>query len=167
MTFDEIWPVVVDGGRVTCDRLGAGVFIDYQFNGLRINHPHGASSGFTGTDEDRAAEWREITDEDEAKAQARRDAAKPVGWDKAAIKTPAVTPELKRRGRKAWTPPAEINDIDDAKPVECAPFTGPEADAYHKTLPPIVPSNPWAEAGLTSEQKPASGWANYGKGTSQ
>lgn len=26
------------------------------------------------------------------------------------------------------------------KPVECAPFTGPEADAWHKTLPPVVPT---------------------------
>lgn len=75
MKFEDIWQVVVDGGKVTCDRIGPGVYVDYAFNGLRINHPHGASSGFRGTEEDRAAEWREVTDEIELPGVTTREQA--------------------------------------------------------------------------------------------
>lgn len=60
MNYREAFSEAVQGERVTCDRLGEGVYIDYQFNGLRINHPHGGSSGFTPRDADIAAEWRVV-----------------------------------------------------------------------------------------------------------
>lgn len=63
MRYEDIWPHVVDGYRVTCDRFGPGTFVDYQFAGLRINHAGGSSSGFTPRDEDIAAEWSLVPDE--------------------------------------------------------------------------------------------------------
>ena len=63
MKYADIWPHVVDGFKVTCPRFGPGTFVDYQFNGLRINHAGGSSSGYTATAEDMAVEWSLVPDE--------------------------------------------------------------------------------------------------------
>ncbi len=63
MKYADIWPLVVDGFRVTCERFGPGTFVDYQFNGLRINHAGGSSSGFTPREEDMACEWSLVPDD--------------------------------------------------------------------------------------------------------
>lgn len=63
MKYAEIWPHVVDGFKVTCERFGEGTFVDYQFNGLRINHKGGSSSGYTATEADMAVEWSIVPDE--------------------------------------------------------------------------------------------------------
>jgi len=64
MNFDEAMSEAVQGARVTCDYLGAGVYVDYQFSGWRINQPNGmASSGFGFRDEHKAQEWRIVCNE--------------------------------------------------------------------------------------------------------
>jgi hypothetical protein len=100
MTYDEAYSEAIDGAWVRATDMNPGVYISYNFDGLRINHPGGSSSGWHARDIDRAAEW-EICGPPEA---------------------PCPEPKPDKWGR----------------PVPCAPFTGPEADAYHKTLPPIV-----------------------------
>jgi hypothetical protein len=135
MNMGEALSAAVDGEKVRAVNMAAGVYIDYHFNGWRINLPGGASSGWHSTEHDNV-EWEVYVKPE------------PQGWDMSAVK-PVVAPEpVKRRGRKAWVPPAEINDIDDAKPEP-------------------KPSNPWLEAGLTTAEKPVSGWGDYGKGTNQ
>lgn len=84
MKYAEIWPLVVEGYKVTCDRFGEGTYVDYQFNGLRINHAGGSSSGFTARDEDIAAEWSLVPDE--APAAPKPVPAPNVGkWGKVAV----------------------------------------------------------------------------------
>lgn len=63
MKYEDIWSHVVDGFKVRCERLQAGAYVDYQFNGLRINFPSGSSSGYTPREEDMAVEWSLVPDE--------------------------------------------------------------------------------------------------------
>lgn len=93
MKYAEIWSHVVEGFRVTCPRFGPGTFVDYQFNGLRINHAGGSSSGFSPTDEDKVVEWSLVADEIElpnvtTKEQAARQAKADV-WGKPKGDAPA------------------------------------------------------------------------------
>lgn len=57
MTYDEAFDAAVLGDRVRADNMGEGVYVDYNFNGLRINFPGGSSSGWTARDIDEAANW--------------------------------------------------------------------------------------------------------------
>jgi hypothetical protein len=57
MKLAEIWPLVVDGERVRHADLQPGVYIDYNFSGLRINFPNGSSSGYATKAEDETVEW--------------------------------------------------------------------------------------------------------------
>lgn len=57
LTYDEAYEAAVCGYRVRCDRLQEGAYVDYQFNGLRINFAGGSSSGFTARDEDIGSPW--------------------------------------------------------------------------------------------------------------
>lgn len=56
-----------------------------------------------------------------------------------AAKVDLPPPDPTREAIREAIGPNVNNDFGKwGKPVECAPFTGPEADEYHKTLPPIV-----------------------------
>ena len=66
----------------------------------------------------------------------------------------------KARGRKAWQPPAEINDVDWQKPLEPSAVKI-EPDMTPAELDNSV-SNGWT---IFDKAKPVSGWADYGKGS--
>jgi hypothetical protein len=57
MTFDEALSAAIEGERVRADDMQPGSYVDYHFNGWRRNFAGGASSGFTPTELDRAANW--------------------------------------------------------------------------------------------------------------
>lgn len=169
MTRDEALEAAVIGERVRAVDMPEGVYIDYQFNGWRINFPGGSSSGYGMKPHDETVDWEVYVK------------PAPTGWDMALVKPPEPVAAPKRRGRKAWQPPAEINDIDDANPHPYyAPGDPRRAIPYAERDTPIVvsvdpgfeaavaiKSNPWADAGLTSEPKPANCWPALNKGTSQ
>lgn len=154
MNYREALSEAVAGERVRAVDMPEGVYIDYQFNGWRINFPSGSSSGYSSKPHDETVEWEVYVKPE------------PKGWDMALVKPPEPPEPVKRRGRKAWVPPAEINDIDDAVSYPMVANHSDEAAfAAQQALEKAI-SNPWAEAGLTSEEKPVSGWADYGKGNS-
>lgn len=131
MTFDEALSAAVDGELVRAVDMAEGTYIDYNFDGWRINLHAGASSGYRFKEHDKGVAWEVYVK------------PKPVnvGWGD--FEPPKLAePAPKRRGRKAWVPPAEVNDIDDAKPV-AAPKP-----------------NPWADAGIAAKPA-ATGWAIF------
>jgi hypothetical protein len=134
MTFDEALSAAILGDKVRPVDMQPGAFIDYQFNGWRINMPSGSSSGYTLKEHDKTVAWELY-----------------VKPEPVFVPSPFVNPEpaiaAAKRGRKAWVPPSEVNDIGwHGNPNEV-----------------VIKSNPWAEAGLTAEPKPASGWAIFNK----
>src|SRR5687768_10174787 len=81
--------------------MAPGSYVDYHFNGWRINHHAGGNSGYTFRDADKEAEWEIYTP------------PAPVvsGWDMAKVNPPPVAAP-KRRGRKpAFVPPPVIDDV--------------------------------------------------------
>lgn len=60
MTLDEALEAAVCGSRVRAANMQPGAYVDYQFNGWRINFAGGASSGWHPTDIDREAEWEDV-----------------------------------------------------------------------------------------------------------
>lgn len=90
MTYEEAFEAAVLGERVCHTRLGEGTFIDYNFSGLRINHPAGAQSGYRATPEDQAVEWSifvetidfpNVISREQAERLAKHD--RDSGWGKA------------------------------------------------------------------------------------
>lgn len=135
MNLDQALSEAVLGERVRAVDMPEGVYIDYQFNGWRINFPSGSSSGYSIKEHDKTVEWEVWVKPEPVN----------VGWGDF---TPPPAPAPKRRGRKpSFTPPAVIDDVE-----------------YGEPKPETKPSNPWAEAGLTGEEKPATGWAIFNKG---
>lgn len=133
MKYAEIWPLVVEGYRVTCERFGEGTYVDYQFNGLRINHAGGSSSGFTARDEDLTCEWSLVPDEPivlelpnvTSKEQAERIAKSRQPWGK----PPPVDDVLVLEGGK-WGKPTPAPD-----PAPPNVGNAPKRDAWGKPLP--------------------------------
>lgn len=117
MTFDEALSEAIDGARVRATNMQPGVFIDYQFSGWRINFPSGSSSGYSFKDIDKVSEW-ELWQEPEAPKLPERSPW--LGLTKPPAPKPVPT-RLRRRGRPAWTPPAVIDDIEDAPAPEAKP----------------------------------------------
>lgn len=156
MNREEALAEAVIGERVRAVDMPEGVYINYHFNGWRINFPGGSSSGYGFKEHDETVEWEVYVK------------PAPTGWDMSRVihldgcttKEQAHNIAKKRRGRTAWVPPAEINDIDDATPIVVSFDPGFEAAV-------AIKSNPWADAGLTSEPKPANCWPALNKGTSQ
>ena len=143
ISFDKLFGFLVDGGRATCDELQDGSYVDYQFNGWRLNFDHGRGSSSQislHTPELMAAEWREY--EEPAK----------LGWDFVPVYT-APKPEYKKRGRKSKIDISDwpINDINDRLP---AGFTGV---VEHKGWSIIKPADPSLDITPLPE-----GWADYG-----
>ena len=172
MNIDEALLECVIGHKVRAVDMPEGVYLDYpDFKGFRINFPSGDSSGWHMRDHDASVEW-ELYQE-----------PKPApGWDMSAVRQPnAIVREMmaekphfepKRRGRKAWVPPAEVNDIDDAKPqLGEIPMPVDDKRNWGAVEVPVKVVNPWAEAGLTKEVKDAvesikqqsEGWAIFNK----
>lgn len=60
MTLDEALEAAICGSRVRATNMQPGAYVDYQFNGWRINFAGGASSGWHPTDIDRKAEWEDV-----------------------------------------------------------------------------------------------------------
>jgi hypothetical protein len=60
MTLDEALSEAVCGARVRATNMQEGSYIDYNFNGWRINFEGGSSSGWTPRDIDRESEWVEV-----------------------------------------------------------------------------------------------------------
>ena len=179
MNRREAFEAAVMGDKVRAADMPEGVYIDYNFNGWRINFHSGSSSGYTSREHDETVDWEvyvkpEPVGWDMSMVQTRPFTDKEIADTVKAVKRIAINSEFgkfsksSRRGRKAWVPPAEINDIDDTKPeigwdevfADKAKVEGGWADKPK-------PINPWFEAGLTSEEKPASGWADYGKGNAK
>lgn len=137
MNFDEALEAAIVGEKVRAVDMQPGAYVDYPtpFNGWRINFPSGSSSGYTFKDHDKGVDW-EIYE------------PPVVAWPSLPDIKPRepfkIEPGQGRRGRRRQT-------------VE---FTG-EAIAWGK--PEVKPAlNPWADAGLTDEPKPAkSGWDSY------
>ena len=63
MNLDEAMSEAILGARVTCDAIGEGVYVAYNFGGWRIHHGDMASSGFAWRDEHKEAEWRIVEPE--------------------------------------------------------------------------------------------------------
>lgn len=57
MTYDEAFSEAVLGARVTSYTLGNGSYVDYNFNGLRLNDSGGRTSAFSPSSQDRSAVW--------------------------------------------------------------------------------------------------------------
>ncbi|QJD54425.1 hypothetical protein P9A28_gp39 [Sphingomonas phage Eidolon] len=164
LTCDDALSLAVIGYKVRAVDMAEGTFVDYNFAGWRINHAAGASSGWSARSIDYAAEWHVLPDEHYdayKRVIAERDKAEAnTKWGR-----PTVAPDIQKLGRalrpvpafevpvgavvRDWglkpaavvaSPPPAPHVGKWGKPVECAPFTGPDADAYHKTLPPVVPT---------------------------
>ncbi len=60
MTLDEALSEAILGARVRCVTMQPGAYIDYNFNGWRINFEGGSSSGWTPRELDEQAEWVEV-----------------------------------------------------------------------------------------------------------
>lgn len=60
MTLDEALTEAVCGARVRATNMQEGSYIDYNFNGWRINFAGGSSSGWTPRELDYASEWVEV-----------------------------------------------------------------------------------------------------------
>jgi hypothetical protein len=60
MTLDEAMSAAVDGARVRRLTMQPGAYVDYQFNGWRINFANGDGSGWRPTEVDEAAEWEVV-----------------------------------------------------------------------------------------------------------
>lgn len=58
--LDRALSLAVCGYRVRATNMQPGAYVDYQFNGWRVNFPGGSSSGWTPRDIDKAAEWVEV-----------------------------------------------------------------------------------------------------------
>lgn len=74
--LDRALSLAVTGYRVRATNMQPGAYVDYQFNGWRINFPGGSSSGWTPRDIDREAEWVEVPIEAPKPAPAVKG-----GWD--------------------------------------------------------------------------------------
>lgn len=108
MTLDEALSEAVCGARVRATNMQPGSYIDYNFNGWRINFEGGSSSGWTPRDIDREAEWVEVPIEAPKPAPAVKG-----GWGSFKPAT-ANTPEYiaavdKLIGAKPAAPP--ISDV--------------------------------------------------------
>ncbi len=62
MTFDEARSEAVAGARITSLSIQRGAYVDYHFNGLRVNYPSGSNSGFSPTDADFREDWSIVPD---------------------------------------------------------------------------------------------------------
>lgn len=123
MTFDEALEQAVLGERVRAVNMMPGAYVNYNFDGWRINTPGGSSSGYTFRDIDKESEWEICTPIYEPKLVERKpwagltDRLNPPAPDPLAmVKKQRGVVEEPKRGRPKWQPPAEINDIDDVKP---------------------------------------------------
>lgn len=150
MNIDEALAEAIVGERVRAVDMQPGVYIDYHFNGWRINFPSGDSSGYSHREHDKTVEW-EIWE-----------APKPQGW--ASYPTPPVpASEPPKRGRRTKPVDLPINDIGDWRNLAASPAKASE---------PECPPHSWTEhpcpdAGqegkeyceLCGTEKPASeGW---------
>lgn len=63
LTCDDALSLAVLGYKVRAVDMGEGTFVDYNFNGWRINHASGASSGWSARTIDYAADWHVLPDE--------------------------------------------------------------------------------------------------------
>lgn len=126
LTLDEALSEAVLGARITSDSIQQGAYVEYQFNGWRINFPAGSSCGWRPFDIHKAAEWRVVPIEPPP--------PKPSKWGKFApvansVETSFVEP-----------------DEDDVKPVIGQRFA---RQAYGRALRSTGPTPLVIDAGAT------------------
>ena len=155
MTLDEALHEAVSGARMTAPHLD-GVYVEHSFSRgfLRCwpvaraeDEPNRTQCAFVPKPEDRAAtDWFEVpapvysvdhSEADDAVIKRSLKIAQASKWGKIGLSNP--TPDGWAKKRFVRDKQAEALALMSGAPVECAPFTGPKADAYHATLPPVVP----------------------------
>lgn len=157
LTCDDALSLAVLGYKVRAVDMQDGCYVDYNFAGWRINFEGGSSSGWSARKHDYDCAWHVVDDEPaplpvievrptQSVALNQQkwgriprglnvpEGAKVVVMDYAGVVTKQQAEAVARRD----LPAPHVGKW--GKPVECAPFTGPEADAWHKTLPPVVPT---------------------------
>jgi hypothetical protein len=139
MNIDEALEQAVCGEKVRAVDMAPGTYLDYHFDGFRINLAGGSSSGYRLKETDKAVAWEVYTPP----------APAAPAWDMSKVNPAPAAPAVKRRGRKpSFVPPAVIDDVDYGTPTT--------------PTEPVKPlSNPWLEAGLTSQPPAATGWATF------
>lgn len=102
MNMHDALSEAILGERVRSDRMQPGSYIDYHFNGWRINFPGGSSSGWTWREADEQAEWSIIEDE----AEPKRDA-----WGRPLVDKPVdPQPVLVQNAEGKWGAPRPVDN---------------------------------------------------------
>lgn len=83
MNYEDALSAAIQGDRVRHDRMQPGSYLDYQFNGWRINFEGGSSSGFSPREVDLFATWHVVPLPSEMKRDSwgRPIQAEPPSWD--------------------------------------------------------------------------------------
>lgn len=97
--LDRALSLAVCGYRVRATNMQPGAYVDYNFNGWRINFPGGSSSGWTPRDIDKAAEWVEVPIEAPKPAPALKG-----GWGSLKVRLTDPTPPT-------YVPPPIVKDV--------------------------------------------------------
>ena len=63
LTCDDALSLAVLGYKVRAEDMAEGTFVDYNFNGWRIHHAAGASSGWSQRTHDYSVNWHVLPDE--------------------------------------------------------------------------------------------------------
>lgn len=111
LTLDDALSLTIIGYRVRAADMPEGTFIDYNFNGFRINHAAGASSGWTSRPHDETVNWHVLDDEHYdayKRVLAERDKVEPEPKPKDAWGKPSAI-HLQQFGRALRSvPPAPV-----------------------------------------------------------
>ena len=63
LTLNDALTAAILGYNVRAVDMAEGTFVRYDFNGFRIHHAGGASSGWTRRDHDETVDWHVLPDE--------------------------------------------------------------------------------------------------------
>lgn len=118
LTCDDALSLAVLGYKVRAVDMGEGTFVDYNFNGWRINHASGASSGWSARTIDYAADWHVLPDEHyDAYKRVIMERDGIVERDKAEANAkwgrPTVAPDIQKLGRALR--PVPTFEVDPAR----------------------------------------------------
>lgn len=159
MTLDEALEAAVLGEKVRAVDMQAGTYIDYHFNGWRINTATGSSSFYNIKEHDKTVDWEIFVPP-----------VVNVGWGD--FKPPKPTTfmqevqQVGRASRKPGRKPVVYEFVGEPVPLlNQKPTLADELEAKEKAMRELGAKliNPWAEAGLTDDKPAATGWAVFNK----